>query len=65
MSETRTEVARLAIEARRQAIADEMAAIRADAEHWNRMHPGEEPIAIDLNLGPDVAAALAWKVPHA
>lgn len=39
-------------------IAAELRQLQADAEHWNRLHPDEEPIVIDVNLSGDVAARL-------
>lgn len=41
----------------REKIADELAQIKADADRWNRMHPDEEPIVIDMDLTADVLAA--------
>jgi hypothetical protein len=47
------------VDARREKIAAEMRQLVADAEHWNRTHPDEEPIIIDPDFGKDVDAALA------
>lgn len=44
---------------RRQELARRMAELRADAEHWNRTHPDDEPIVVDMDLGPEVVAALS------
>jgi hypothetical protein len=41
---------------RRQRIADEMAQMKLDADHWNRLHPNEEPIVVDVDLTVEVAA---------
>ena len=35
---------------RRNIIRNELEKIKNDADHWNRTHPNEEPIIIDLNL---------------
>jgi hypothetical protein len=43
---------------RRLRIADRLAELKADADHWNRTHPDEEPIVIDVDLGPDIEKAL-------
>jgi hypothetical protein len=59
-----TDSRRTDLEARRRAIADEMAAIQADADHWNRTHPDEEPIVIDLNLSAEVEAAVKLAEEH-
>lgn len=34
------------LRARRDRLAHEIAMIRGDAEHWNRVHPDEEPIDV-------------------
>lgn len=45
------------IQERREALADEMKKLVADAEHWNRTHPNEEPIVIDPDITADVEHA--------
>lgn len=45
------------IQDRRAALADEMKKLVADAEHWNRTHPDEEPIVIDVDITADVEQA--------
>lgn len=54
-----SEANRRALEARRERLAEELRQMVADAGHWNRTHPDEEPIIVDVNLEPDVAKLLA------
>lgn len=42
--------------ARRAQIADELFQIVLDAEHWNRLHPAQKPITIDLDLDEEITA---------
>lgn len=39
---------------RRKIILNELKQIQRDADHWNRTHPNEEPIVIDLNLTEEI-----------
>jgi hypothetical protein len=41
------------VQRREQMVGDGLQ-LTLDAEHWNRIHPGEEPIQMPLDLGPDV-----------
>ena len=36
-------------------IARVMQQIKDDADHWNRLHPNEPPIEVDMDLTADVA----------
>ncbi|MFA5186312.1 MAG: hypothetical protein WC551_07555 [Patescibacteria group bacterium] len=47
--------------ARRAVLAKRLQQLKADQDHWNRMHPDEEPISLDFDLTADVEAALAAK----
>lgn len=42
--------------ARRAKIADTLYQIVLDAAEWNRLHPEEKPLEIDLELAEEVAA---------
>lgn len=59
MKTPQSEANRRALEARRERLAEELRQMVADAERWNRTHPDEEPIIVDVNLTPDVARLLA------
>jgi hypothetical protein len=39
---------------RREGSVDDLVQLTFDAEHWNGMHPDQEPIVIPCDLGPDV-----------
>lgn len=54
----RAEEERDHLRARRDRLAHEIDAIRRDAEHWSRQHPGETPIDVD-ELVAEPAAILA------
>jgi hypothetical protein len=41
------------VQRREQMVGDGLQ-LTLDAEHWNRIHSGEEPIQMLLDLGPDV-----------
>lgn len=41
------------VQRREQMVGDGLQ-LTLDAEHWNRIHPSEEPIQMLLDLGPDV-----------
>jgi hypothetical protein len=42
------------LQMRRKQMIGDAVAVTDDADHWNRMHPNEEPIQIPLDLTPDV-----------
>jgi hypothetical protein len=44
------------LQERRQRLADEMVAMQRDIEHWNRLHPNEEPIVMPFDLTADIEA---------
>lgn len=43
---------------RREQIVDDAVQLTFDAEHWNRIHPSEDPILIDADLTDDVQ----WRI---
>jgi hypothetical protein len=45
------------LDGRRAQIASEVRKMVAEAERWNRQHPNDEPIVIDVNFEKDVEAA--------
>lgn len=50
---TRPQIHKSLIQRREQMVGDGLQ-LTLDAEHWNRMHPDQEPIQMPLDLGPDV-----------
>lgn len=50
------------LRARARRIAREVEQIRVDAEHWNRLHPDEEPINPDPDGELDAVYAFASRV---
>lgn len=49
-------MSKLTIAVRLEILAQEMRQLQDDIDHWNRMHPNEEPIVIDADLSAEVAA---------
>ncbi len=41
---------------RREQMVGDAVGLTLDAEHWNRVHPVENPIQIELDLKPNVVA---------
>lgn len=39
---------------RREMMIDDGVQLSLDADHWNRIHPGDEPITIEFDIGPDI-----------
>ncbi|MCB9570877.1 MAG: hypothetical protein H6709_02170 [Kofleriaceae bacterium] len=39
---------------RREQMVGDAVQLSFDAEHWNSIHPAEEPIKIELDFAPDV-----------
>ena len=44
---------------RRDRIVEDLRDLVRDAEAWNRLHPDEEPIVIDVDLTADVSEGIA------
>jgi hypothetical protein len=43
------------LQMRREQMIGDAVAVTNDADHWNRIHPTEDPIQIELDFTPDVA----------
>jgi hypothetical protein len=39
---------------RREMMVDDGVQLKRDADHWNRINPGEEPIQLVFDIGPDI-----------
>ena len=44
---------------RRMKLANDMVQLQNDIDHWNRLHPDEEPIVMSADLAPDIEARKA------
>lgn len=47
---------------RHDKLAKEIKQVKLDAEHWNRLHPDEEPIVIDMQWPEAVLRSLRKKL---
>jgi hypothetical protein len=47
-------IAHKSVVQRREQVIGDVVHIKLDADHWNRMHPNEEPITVPLDFGDDV-----------
>lgn len=45
--------------ARREQVVGDMVQLTLDLDHWNRIHPNEEPIRAETDITPDVNERLA------
>lgn len=53
MADEQRELELQSFEMRRERIRARLQEIKADADHWNRLHPDEEPIVVDMDLTAD------------